>query len=695
VTTRRRPIWASARRVLYGEVMEIGREQLAMTNEEAAHVLDGRSSDAVRALVTQAEGWPALIGLAALSASSELPEERVSEALFRYFAEEVFRREPPEVQELMLIGCVPLTLGEGTARRLLGEAKAISLVGHLRGNGLLQNSGTDEPRLHPLLREFLRRKLQTDRPEALRELRDQAITAARDLGNWEEAFELAIEAQRLDVGARVLAEAAPELLRAGRLETLERWFTSCGDAIFRHPPAMLSRAETFTRQGKLSAAAALAREVAERSKSGDVHASRAWFLAGQALHLISDDKRAIESHLKARQRAVELADVRNALWGSFIAAAELELPDAADFLDELESLGSPDIDSKLRVASGRILAAERSGSYLGMDALVAALLPVAEYARDPMVKSSFFTRAADITIANADYRTGHSLASRALAICNELNFQFATGTCLLVRGSAEVGLRQYAKAQQTLSELETTVLQEEDPFGELAYRLLAMRLHLSHGQVSSQLHLDWTPSEDLQRTGQGEYWALRALLDATHDDAQHAAGHAGLARQLTRGVSADYYARFAELIVDLRGGAPASNIEEAGRLAVSNAARDGFLDALVLAMRSHPPLLRVLVGAPHTDTILRDVVRLSGETALARRAGLDVHVSSDAGRELTTRELEVYRLLGLGLSNREIARRLVISPSTAKAHVHNILRKLGVENRTQAVVKARQAGSDT
>ena len=94
VTTRARPAFASARRLLYGELIEITAEQLAMTQEEAASVLDGRSSETVRTLVAQAQGWPALIGLAALSASSDLPEARISDALYRYFAEEVFRREP-------------------------------------------------------------------------------------------------------------------------------------------------------------------------------------------------------------------------------------------------------------------------------------------------------------------------------------------------------------------------------------------------------------------------------------------------------------------------------------------------------------------------------------------------------------------------------------------------------------------------
>jgi len=79
VTARRRPKWASARRILYGEITEIDRGQLAMTTDEAALVLDGRTTEQVHALVQQAEGWPALIGLAALSTTHELPTERVSE----------------------------------------------------------------------------------------------------------------------------------------------------------------------------------------------------------------------------------------------------------------------------------------------------------------------------------------------------------------------------------------------------------------------------------------------------------------------------------------------------------------------------------------------------------------------------------------------------------------------------------------
>ncbi|GHE57895.1 response regulator transcription factor [Streptomyces capitiformicae] len=60
--------------------------------------------------------------------------------------------------------------------------------------------------------------------------------------------------------------------------------------------------------------------------------------------------------------------------------------------------------------------------------------------------------------------------------------------------------------------------------------------------------------------------------------------------------------------------------------------------------------------------------------------------------ELTEREREVMALVGIGLTNDEIARRLVVSPLTAKTHVSRTMVKLGARDRAQLVVLAYESG---
>jgi LuxR family maltose regulon positive regulatory protein len=59
---------------------------------------------------------------------------------------------------------------------------------------------------------------------------------------------------------------------------------------------------------------------------------------------------------------------------------------------------------------------------------------------------------------------------------------------------------------------------------------------------------------------------------------------------------------------------------------------------------------------------------------------------------LSEREIEVLRWMAGGASNQDIAEALTIALTTAKKHVSNIIRKLGVDNRTQAVTKGRNLG---
>ena len=84
-----------------------------------------------------------------------------------------------------------------------------------------------------------------------------------------------------------------------------------------------------------------------------------------------------------------------------------------------------------------------------------------------------------------------------------------------------------------------------------------------------------------------------------------------------------------------------------------------------------------------TRRLIRDFAAMRPRSDDASRAAL-------AG--LTPRETEVLRLVAEGLSNPEIAERLVVTEETVKTHVSRVLRKLGLRDRTQAVVMAYESG---
>jgi DNA-binding NarL/FixJ family response regulator len=118
------------------------------------------------------------------------------------------------------------------------------------------------------------------------------------------------------------------------------------------------------------------------------------------------------------------------------------------------------------------------------------------------------------------------------------------------------------------------------------------------------------------------------------------------------------------------------------------AGASGFLLKDVTAERLFDAVRVVAAG----EALLAPAItrRLIGEFARLRpqRTG----TAAAALGELTARETEVLRLLAQGLSNPELAARLVVTEETVKTHVSRVLHKLGLRDRTQAVVIAYESG---
>lgn len=116
--------------------------------------------------------------------------------------------------------------------------------------------------------------------------------------------------------------------------------------------------------------------------------------------------------------------------------------------------------------------------------------------------------------------------------------------------------------------------------------------------------------------------------------------------------------------------------------AVGYLLKDTFPEKLFEAIRVaaggesflHPSVAKKLVV---------EFTRLSDRISVSRTPGPKL---------LSDRELEVLRLVTIGATNKEIAERLFIAQGTVKNHITNILGKLGVRDRTQAALKARDLG---
>ena len=92
------------------------------------------------------------------------------------------------------------------------------------------------------------------------------------------------------------------------------------------------------------------------------------------------------------------------------------------------------------------------------------------------------------------------------------------------------------------------------------------------------------------------------------------------------------------------------------------------------------------------DAVLAPAVTRQLLDQVGRRLPAAVSRTPDGLGELTDREQEVLRMLAVGMSNAEIATALVVSEPTVKTHVSNLLGKLGLRDRVQAVIYAYESG---
>jgi LuxR family transcriptional regulator, maltose regulon positive regulatory protein len=680
IASRVRPRWIATKEILYGDALELTQAALAMNASEATDVLSERPVSTGAGLVSLANGWPAVIGLASASSAEIGPEvEQLPESLYRFFADEVFGALSPEVQRgLATIAVAPrldrevvvALLDQDGAERVCAAALDVGLVVE-RGSGL---------EFHPLARAFLDEQANQSGLVPSKDADAVCFSVYRERGDWDAAFDVVTRMGAAGDLAGLIGSALDDLLTTARLSTLERWCDYAALSNIGQPIVSLARAELMLRRGRHLEAASHARSA---SSDADI-AFRALSMAGRAAHLASHEEAALELFRAAESAARNDAERRDARWGQLTCLIDLERPDAMAALSQLSAdVKFGDARELVRMATNEVYIGLRSG-VLRLDQADSAH-QVIDLVGDPMVETSFLSGYSIALALAARYVEAEQAAIQlhARADCYRLDFALPYSRCALAMALA--GQRQWSRALEAADEALTLASAHSDVHAGFLGRSVLLRLYAQSGQLPSALAVSMPSHSGAPSASVAELACSRAIALACAGRFDDALDLVEEVRGTTGAIEPAVLIPAVQSICAVRG----NGREAIGQVLALGALafETGALDLLVTTYRACPELLLVLLRAENSREF-RELVERVGDSDLATAAGQPLATNDDRRLLLSPREREVFELLRSGFSNREIARLLYIEQSTVKAHAHHIYDKLGVRSRSALTVQA-------
>jgi DNA-binding CsgD family transcriptional regulator/tetratricopeptide (TPR) repeat protein len=679
VTTRTRPDWFTPRLEVYGEGLEIGVDELAMTDAEATEVLAAFGAVAGRArLMRNAGGWPAVLGLAAISGDVDFTSSRLlTHTLYDFLASELLDAAEPETQTALMVLAVASAPDVEVARCVLG-AEADDVLEDAVARGLLALTERKSLSLHPLLRELLIRRFD----EADHETRTALLSRCRSLFEarlWDEALCVAEAARDAPFVTEAIGAALDDLLAAGRTSSLQRWVAAARTAGAEGGLIDYAESEALLRANDLDRAMALATQ-ATGSLEGDL-AARAHLVAGTSAHL-TDRSTLAQARADAAASLAETAETHEgAHWLRFLAGLASQSLDLRPRLDEFRDNARSGTKQSLMFAAGDLTLAEMEGELdRAIDAARVALSLAGE-GTDAIAHTGLLSTYSYALIMKCEYQESLQSLQALTRIAESCGIEFPLRYAQLYSASAYIGRRRFVAADRTLGALERETRGGSGSYFRGYVPIQRARLYASVGDLQRALDvLALVSIPDGPRGLQGEVFGWKGLFHAAIGDFDVALRLATDAQATSRGLEASVLASLSKAIAALASPGPHPEVDTY----IAGAIATGAWDPILIAVRAIPDLGRHIAKQQTSADWLRRILALSSDSSLAAAIGLRIPRTAKPKQNLTPRESEVHELLAQGLTNEEIARLLYISLSTTKVHVKHIFEKLGVRSRLEA-----------
>ncbi len=718
-----------------GQLTEVRAADLRFSTAEVRTFLESVMGldlppEAIAALEHRTEGWIAGLQLAALSLQGRADISGFLTAftgshrfVLDYLSEEVLTRQEASVQTFLLHTSILERLNGPLCDAVMGQEGSQAILEALDRANLFVVALDDERhwyRYHHLFAEVLRRHLQQIEPTLVPELHQRASTWYEQHELLAEAVQHALSVPDFELAARLIEPIALPVTHQGQLPTVLGWLNALPEALVRTRPFLcVCHAVLLVLTNQLEAAEARLQE-AERRIQEELPAQQAQIIMGYVLTTragiasfsgnttltVSLARQALELLPEAEviPRMGAMAGVAQAylVSGDVTPATEHEIATAVALIRTSDNLfaivGSIMLLARLRLLQGRLRQA--AATYRE----VVQAVPRPEVLQTMFTGLLYYFGPGDLLREWNELDVAEHHLAQGIALVKET---LTVDPFVAVFGYTALARLQQARgnAPAALATLDALVQLAKQrhfaPHQMTQGAAVRAQLELAQGHLAAAIR--WADSsglspndDDLPYPREGEYLTLARVRIAQARDDPAGPFLQDALRLLDRLLGdAEAKARMGSVLEILVLRALALEAHSDRTSALSTLER-----ALVLAEPEGYIRLFVDEGAPMLALLRLAQARSSvpGYVATLLGAFGEHNVSelplasprpSPLVEPLTERERDVLRLLLEGASNQEIARRLVLSVNTVKRHVYNLCGKLGVQSRTQAIIRAR------